>query len=301
MLEFRVQKLRFDFESGGTTTVHFAPGSSANLVRGAFGKALRAVSCDPACASPDRCPSAQPGCAYRRIFKPRLAPGDAPSGFLDPPRPFVIRSRDLDGRLLQPGDRFHLEVHLFDTRNPSADLYRTAFARIAEDGLGSSGSVANLRLAGETAGPWLTLDLSPVPRPVKRILVEFHTPTELKADSKTIATAAPDFAILFARARDRLSSLSNLYGSGPLDVDFKGMAGRAKSVRLLDAQVQRLNLTRRRASTGASHPVGGFTGQAVYGGAELNEFVPFLEAAGYTGVGRQTVWGKGEIRVSQLE
>jgi hypothetical protein len=45
--------------------------------------------------------------------------------------------------------------------------------------------------------------------------------------------------------------------------------------------------------------LGGFTGWAEYEG-ELREFVPYLEAARWTGVGRQTVWGKGEIGIERL-
>jgi hypothetical protein len=37
-------------------------------------------------------------------------------------------------------------------------------------------------------------------------------------------------------------------------------------------------------------------GEADYEG-ELGEFLPILRAAEYTGVGRQTVWGKGSIGV----
>jgi hypothetical protein len=37
-------------------------------------------------------------------------------------------------------------------------------------------------------------------------------------------------------------------------------------------------------------------GSADYEG-DLAEFLPFLEAARWTGVGRQTVWGNGEIHV----
>jgi hypothetical protein len=40
--------------------------------------------------------------------------------------------------------------------------------------------------------------------------------------------------------------------------------------------------------------LGGFVGVAEYEG-DLNEFFPYLEIARWTGVGRQTVWGKGEI------
>jgi hypothetical protein len=42
--------------------------------------------------------------------------------------------------------------------------------------------------------------------------------------------------------------------------------------------------------------LGGFTGSAEYQG-ELAEFLPWLRAARWVGVGRQTVWGKGDVRV----
>jgi hypothetical protein len=37
-------------------------------------------------------------------------------------------------------------------------------------------------------------------------------------------------------------------------------------------------------------------GEAEYQG-ELGEFVPYLKLGKWVGVGRQTVWGKGEIEV----
>jgi hypothetical protein len=42
--------------------------------------------------------------------------------------------------------------------------------------------------------------------------------------------------------------------------------------------------------------VGGFTGFATYIG-EMGEFLPILRAAEWTGVGRQTVWGNGAIKL----
>jgi len=56
---------------------------------------------------------------------------------------------------------------------------------------------------------------------------------------------------------------------------------------------------RRSSRTGQVHGIGGFVGVAEYEG-ELGEFVPYLEAARWTGVGRQCVWGKGELHVEAL-
>jgi hypothetical protein len=52
---------------------------------------------------------------------------------------------------------------------------------------------------------------------------------------------------------------------------------------------------RRSSRTGRTHSIGGFVGSAEYEG-DFAEFLPYLEAAQWTGVGRQAVWGKGEIK-----
>ena len=61
-------------------------------------------------------------------------------------------------------------------------------------------------------------------------------------------------------------------------------------------EVQHVAIERRSSRTRQVHPIGGFIGFAEYEGA-LGEFLPVLKAAEYTGIGRQTVWGKGEVRL----
>jgi len=69
---------------------------------------------------------------------------------------------------------------------------------------------------------------------------------------------------------------------------------RAARIQLSHCDIRQVPVERRSSRTGRTHPIGGFIGSAEYEG-ELAEFVPYLEAARWTGVGRQTVWGKGEI------
>jgi hypothetical protein len=125
--------------------------------------------------------------------------------------------------------------------------------------------------------------------------VEFLAPTELKHEGRPVEQ--PEFAVLFARIRDRVSALRALYGAGPLDIDFAGMGARAAEVRMTGCELRPVEAERRSSRTGQRHPIGGFVGTAVYEGV-LGEFLPFLEAARWTGVGRQAVWGKGEISVA---
>jgi len=70
-------------------------------------------------------------------------------------------------------------------------------------------------------------------------------------------------------------------------------------VKLTRLRLEFSEAERRSAKTGERHPLGGFVGEAEYEG-ELGEFLPYLRAARWVGVGRQTVWGKGVIEFGVL-
>jgi len=72
------------------------------------------------------------------------------------------------------------------------------------------------------------------------------------------------------------------------------MGARARAIRMTRCELRHESAERYSRTQKAAHPLGGFTGIAEYEG-DLTEFLPFLQAAMWTGVGRQTVWGKGEI------
>jgi hypothetical protein len=109
----------------------------------------------------------------------------------------------------------------------------------------------------------------------------------------------PNFAALFARARDRVSSLSQHYGAGPLAIDFRETSARAAEIVMTSHDFRHVDVERTSRRTGQTHSLGGIVGEATYEGA-LTELVPYLQAAQWTGVGRQTVWGKGQIEVRVL-
>jgi hypothetical protein len=271
-LIFRLCQYRFDFRA--LDCLYFPPGKAGNVWRGALGTILR-------------------NCGDREcLFRPRLTGG--PSGLADPPRPFVFRAAHLDGRSFAPGDTFSIDLNVFDLRTPLLEIFAGAFSDLARTGLGPAagrvelsrtGSIpVNLTLAGGVA--------------VSKCAVVFRTPTELKG---TLAADSPSgempFIALFARIRDRLSTLRSLYGEGPLPVDFKALAERAAAVRTVACDLRYRDICRRSSRTGTVHGIGGFTGKASYEG-DLTEFLPYLRAAWWTGVGRHTVWGNGVIEVA---
>jgi hypothetical protein len=124
------------------------------------------------------------------------------------------------------------------------------------------------------------------------VRVQFTSPTDLK----NAAGGAPPFATLLARIRDRVSALATCYGDEPLCADFRGLVERAAAVTLLADATRPLARPRRSTRTGQSHDIGGWLGEAVYGG-DFRESLAWLQAAWWTGVGRHASWGNGALRV----
>jgi hypothetical protein len=309
-LTLRVYPLRFSFTA--RESLYFPPGKSSNILRGAFGTIFRRIACVPQCTSARDC-EWRTSCPYARLFEPFL-PDSGPSGFADLPRPFVFRATHLDGCTIAAGSRFHFDLNLFDLNENAVAYLVLTFAQLAREGLGAGRrrveltAVSQLDANGQPAtaiydggslslqqraNP-LELSLEPPLAPVTRLRLRFVTPTELKSEQQI--AARPEFGIVAARARDRISTLRELYGAGPLDIDFRAFGERAALVRMTRCEIRQVEIVRRSSRTGQTHPIGGFVGEAEYEG-DLKEFVPYLRAAQWTGVGRQTVWGKGQVRV----
>jgi hypothetical protein len=172
------------------------------------------------------------------------------------------------------GERNEFGFHLFDVTAGGVEIVIRALAEFLDIESVEGRSVLRLPFDADRAA--------------SRIRVSFVTPTELKGAER------PEFGVLFARLRDRISTLRALYQDRPLEIDFRGMGERAAAVKMIRCEIQHVEAERVSRNTGQRHSLGGFVGVAEYEG-ELGEFLPYLEIGRYTGVGRQTVWGKGEI------
>ena len=192
----------------------------------------------------------------------------------------------------QAGESFELEVLNFDPSLPLLDHFRLAFSQLREEGIGPGRARIELKGADQLA----TVELPLLHRSetVERLKIVFLTPTELKSAGQ--AVHEPSFDVLLSRARDRIGSLCFLYQGGPPPLDFAGLGLRAREVRMENVSLREEQVERKSSRTGMRHRIGGFVGRAEYTG-ELGEFLPVLRAAEWTGVGRMTVWGNGQIKV----
>jgi hypothetical protein len=311
-VEFELAAFRFLFRA--LDGVYFPPGKSANIFRGALGTVLRRLACHPDCPGARQCPQ-RDRCAYSRLFEPVLDSG--PSGLADPPRPFVLRPRFEEGRRLPAGSTLCLDLHLFDVRDFFLPILIVALSEVARAGpgpghghvelrevhsLGTDGQAQVCLFGGgrmqvEAVPPPLRIEVADVGREARRIRVEFIAPTELKAGGQVITR--PEFSVLLARVRDRIATLDHLYGGGTLTFDWQALAERAAAVRIAAEQLRWEHVERRSSRTGQTHPLGGFVGWVEYEG-HLGPFLGLLTAGKWTGVGRQTVWGKGAYEFSVL-
>ncbi len=314
-MDFKFYPLRFEFTA--RQSLFFPPGKASNILRGALGVIFRSIACVPECrqSGDARTCEIRHSCPYAKIFAP-VADGPGPSGFADPPRPFVFRARHLDGHTIRPGRPFYFDLNVFSLEPGTLAYFVLTFAALAREGLGPNRGKAELqcvrRLAAgglpeqviySSAGQMVaglvepvTLSLDPDAAASRKIRIEFLSPTELKHDQKIVER--PEFPVLFGRIRDRICTLSALYGEGPVEMDYQAIGARAALIKMTNCQMSRQESGRRSTRTGQVHSIGGFAGAADYEG-DLAEFLPWLEAARYTGVGRQAVWGKGELFVTR--
>lgn len=214
------------------------------------------------------------------LFRPTA--GDGPSGLRDRPRPFVLRCHALDGRSMPDAGAFTVDLHIF---TGDSTAFTAAFDRLGW-----------ARFEGVQIRT-VQVSLVDTSIQVKTQRLSFLTPTELKPHT---GPEPPPFSTVVARACERISALRTFYGGGPLDFDFRSLVNRAADVRCTGGEIRWNRAERRSGRTGQVHPLGGFTGWAEYAG-DLTEFQPWLEAAAWTGVGRQTVWGKGVMALSPAE
>lgn len=305
-MDFCFYRLRLSYRVRGGA-IDWPVGKSGNRIRGALGNALHGLACVAECVDARECPQGV-GCLYRRIFAPVMGRDEGPSGLGDPPRPFVLRAAHLDGQRTPAGGRFAFGLHVFDRRETVVATLLLAARELGGDV--ELEGVDALDLAGQSEGMLFRQGIftgqAPKPqritleaweRKVTGVEIAFRTPTEVKGWEDP---ARPGFAELVARIRDRVSALRGFYGEGPLEIDFRGLVERAREVRLVEARMKPVGAFRRSGRSGQVHGVGGWVGVARYEG-ELREFMPYLEAGQWTGVGRQTVWGKGEMAVREWE
>ncbi len=276
MLPAALKLLELRFQLKAKAPLHFPAWKAGNFFRGTFGITLKRLCCPVSCPGPVECTNRQQ-CAYANLFEPVAKA--APSGFANPPRPFVFRVEQLNGRQFQPDDVFPVRMYLFGNVETLPWIEKTLASFERMELMWMEVIPVNIALLG---------------RPCQEVTVEFITPLELKSQHQVLRQ--PDFPALISRIRDRIAALSLFYGEGAPPWDYKQISEKAGRIKMVHCDVQVVDIDRQSSRTGQIHGLGGFVGSAHYEGM-LDDLLPLLMAAEWTGVGRHTAWGNGAIRL----
>ncbi len=293
--------------------------NKGNILRGAFGSSLKRLVCINKISKCNDC-SVKEKCAYSLVFNPtdishakRLR--NSPRGYvLKPPlekETVYSTEKPFSFEIILIGDRInylpYVIVTLIELGKFGIGLNRGKFTlkdlSVLKDKISESlydsatNTVKNIQKT--IAGSEILQEVAKINK--HTITLQFFTATRIKYNptgekGKSEVVKVPEFHHIIRRLRDRINALSVAYCGGPIDVDFKGIAERAMTVKTRDVNLKWLDIKRKSRTQPFYHDQSGFVGKISYEG-DLREFLPLLLVGEYVHVGEDAVFGNGWYRI----
>ncbi len=129
-----------------------------------------------------------------------------------------------------------------------------------------------------------------IPETVEKISIEFITPTRIKYKNKLVSL--PEFHIIVRSLIHRLSALMYFHCGKNLDIDFKTIIEKSKSIELINHNIKWKDYKRFSTRQKKEIKLGGVVGKAEYKG-EISSFLPLLYIGKFVNIGKQTSFGLG--------
>jgi hypothetical protein len=279
--------------------------------RGLLGTSLKRLVC---ITRLEECP---PCFVYRSCIFPYVFLTPPPLGsvklpnYIAAPHPFVLipGSRATEGVI-------ELGLNLFGLANRYLAYLVHALREGARSGLRKrTGPLELVAVEQETApgsGDWKPIfdsaaGLSPLatfpaewPAPAHRLRMEFHTPLRLRLRDDLVAGEELDFRAFFVTLLRRISLLTYFHTDEPLETDFRGLAERARDVRLSESRFEWKDWTRYSSRQQTKLKMGGLVGSTVVELEAGDEFWPYLWLGQWTHVGKGTSMGLGRYTLEIL-
>jgi len=296
------------FDSGA-----LLPPFKGSTFRGAFGTALKRVTCALRWQDCDRC-LLQDTCVYRRVFESKTHSTSDPQAST---HPFVLEPPPTSRSAFSTGEAVSCKLLLFGWANDTLPYFVYAFQQMGELGLGRrvDGRRGTFHLAAVTGGgetvydgnvgslhpptalPELVLQPEqPSDSKIKEISVEIETPLRIKHENKLHADLP--FHILVRAMLRRISALSKQFGDGEPSLDYRGLVARAADVHTIASSVRWLDWKRYSNRQDQAMLMGGIVGSVTYRG-ELGEFMPLLSYCEKVHAGKATTFGLGKITLRE--
>lgn len=295
------------------------PPFKGSVLRGGFGHIFKRL----VCFQPRRClQHCQLGntCPYGYIFE--TAPPDDSEilrTFNEVPRPFLIEPPFDQRTSIKPGEQLTFHLTLIGRGINYLPYFVAVFRELGRVGLGRGRGKYNLlaveafsRDLGITKPMYRMEDEqistdSPVidgqvitaraaTWPLDHLILDFLTPTRLKHQGQWI-TEGPSFQALIKVLLGRISSLSYFHCGQKFEADFRGLIDRAAGVQIVECKTHWEDWSRFSGRQQQEVEMGGLVGRVSYAG-ELQPYLPLLALGEWVHVGKGTVFGNGQYRLT---
>jgi hypothetical protein len=300
---------RYDFTCTWQSEVHL-PDYLGSALRGAFGWALKKSSC---ALKNQQCSTCllRRNCAYAWVFETERYTDESGRKVNARPHPFIFQPGENTSGIRHSGDPWSFSLLLIDRGIDFLPHVVYSVQQMGETGIGAGGRHGRGRFSLEkifagdapaydsahgmlerpTTPSSLHLGEQP-PKPVRSMRVTLQTPLRLKQDN-ALQRSLPFHRLIRATLR-RIASLEEAYGQGEPSLDYSGMVQRAEQVETTESTIRCQELLRFSNRQQRKVSLSGLIGEVEYRG-ELIEFVPLLEYASRVNLGKQTVFGLGQM------
>lgn len=301
----------FEVGEGGLNLPVF----KGSTFRGMFGHIFKNLACT--------CPNLDgthfehlPNCIYGNIFESTNNNGKRVYLHQETiPRPFLFEVTSEQQKYYFPGDRISFCFTLFGDSIKYLPYFVNVLDQMGKEGFGNRKQKAFLReiytvntegdfdkrifLISENIikSDFSIFDFKEIitDKKTNKAIIYFKSPTRLKNNGHY--TDLPEFHVVFRSAVRRITSLLYYYHNHQqLDIDFKELFKKAEEVKLVESDVTWYDWERYSNRQKERMKLGGIVGKATYEG-DLEPFIPWLQLAEWTHIGKNTTFGLGKIKV----
>ena len=293
------------------------PPFKGSTVRGLLGHALRRVVC---ALKHQQCADCllRRDCLYARMFGLPPPTEKAAANASAEPHPFVLEPPLEEKTVYHPGETITIGLILFGEINRKLPYFIYAFDEMGKIGMGKrvggcrgrfkleqvhygekmvvyDPSEGNIRLPESLQE--LTLEKRPAEATANVLDVELLTPLRFKSNGH-LEDELP-FDQLVRLSLRRVSSLLGAFGDGEPSLDYRGLIDRAEAVRTGSKNLAWRDFERYSGRQKRRIPLGGLCGKVSYEG-DIWEFLPLIEFATQTNIGKNTTFGLGCFQASWI-
>jgi len=289
-----------------------------STLRGAFGISFKRIVC---CSHDKICETCllKEKCIYSYVFE-TAPPADSEKlkNIKSIPRPYIISPPPFDNKAVYSPDNslvFHLT--LIGKAIEYLPYFIVTFQELGREGLKrkykftvervdieniSTGEEEQIYFpTGRVLSKRSVYSLEDAEKEVNektydKLKIKFLSPARIKAKNYL---KEPLFRPFFGSLLRRISSLSYFHCNMDLDIDYKGLAEKAETIKISENRCEWRDWDRYSSKQQTRMTLGGFMGEVVYSG-NLSPFMPYLISGQWINAGKNPTFGLGQYEITGL-